>query len=336
MKTLLIGGDWDHVGGRPSYLVSQVQGVDTINGGYLEDLRSMDFDDVEALIWMPNISNEEEKILPSIKKEYPSLLLVQSKCKRSYSNFEITRRLLSSHSCLGLIVGEDKLFSVVDPLGNTWCAPTNIKEALNVVLSQLEKYKHMTRVRSTKVDTEISYKLEESFLDTVQKTAKVFDNLVQALNPERFLGNASTRCAHGFPSFKSEGDWCVVTRRNIDKSVIADGGFVPARFLDGGVQYQGDHKPSVDTPIQLKLYEKYMNVKYIVHGHVYVKDAPFTASHIPCGYLEEVDEILAVQPDLLASNFCVNLIGHGCLILAKDVSYFEEVEFISRPIGETP
>lgn len=33
-------------------------------------------------------------------------------------------------------------------------------------------------------------------------------------------------------------------------------------------------------------------------------------------------------------NFCVNLKGHGCLILAKDLDFFNKITFISRTCPE--
>ena len=49
--------------------------------------------------------------------------------------------------------------------------------------------------------------------------------------------------------------------------------------------YYGE-KPSVDTPIQIKLFNYYHNVNYMVHGHVYVDNAKMTEHKIPlwlCG-----------------------------------------------------
>lgn len=334
MKILLVGGDWDRKGGRESYLVSTIKNkeIEILNGGNFEDLKNII--DADALIWMPNISNDEEKILPTLKKKKPSLLLVQSKRKRNYSDFEIVKRLLASHSSLGITITDDKKFSVIDPLGNLWLENSDINSAVDLVVDRLKKYKGMTRLRSKNSEELLSFKLEESFLNAVTKSANTFDHLIKAINPERFLGNASTRCAHGFPSYRKEKDWCIVSRRNINKSIISDNGFVPVRLKDGIVEYCGDHKPSVDTPIQLKLYSIYRNVNYIVHGHVYAKDAPFTKNHVPCGYLEEVEEILEQQPDVNATNFCINLKGHGCIVLAASPDFINSVEFIERPTFE--
>lgn len=327
---VLVGGDWDREGGRPSYLVSQLkEDIIIMNGGHIDDLKVPECD---ALIWMPNISNDEEKILPHIKKENPALLLVQSKRLREYSAFEINRRLLASHACMGLVVTDDKQFGVRDPLGNSWLDEGTLDEAIALIVKRLHKLADMKRMRSTQVSEFPQIHLEEAFKEAVRKSASEFDRLVNAVNPERYLGNASTRCCHGFQSLR-DGEWFAVTRRNIDKSTIEDG-FVPVTLKEGMVVYGGEHKPSVDTPIQVSLYQEYRNVNYMIHGHVYVKDAPFTEDHAPCGYLEEVDEILKVMPDTASSNFCVNLKGHGCLIMAADLDYLDTIQYETRPLLE--
>ena len=33
-------------------------------------------------------------------------------------------------------------------------------------------------------------------------------------------------------------------------------------------------------------------IRYMLHSHVYIKDAPTIVSTLPCGALEEADEIL--------------------------------------------
>jgi hypothetical protein len=100
------------------------------------------------------------------------------------------------------------------------------------------------------------------------------------------------------------------------------------------VRYYGNDKPSVDTPIQLCLYGHYAMVNYIIHSHVYVKDAPFTGEKIPCGALEEVDHILSVWPQRDIYNFAINLKGHGSIVFSRDLWYFDKVNYIARPVPE--
>lgn len=60
------------------------------------------------------------------------------------------------------------------------------------------------------------------------------------------------------------------------------------------IYYCGDNKPSVDTPIQIRMYDKLPNINYMIHSHCYIKNAPYTKNALPCGAIEEVDEILNI------------------------------------------
>ena len=87
-----------------------------------------------------------------------------------------------------------------------------------------------------------------------------------------------------------------MSRRNVDKRYIEQEAFVPCYMDDtGNVLYYGPYKPSVDTPIQVRLYKYFPRINYMLHSHVYVKGAPFTSKAIPCGGIQEVTEIMRVS-----------------------------------------
>jgi hypothetical protein len=67
---------------------------------------------------------------------------------------------------------------------------------------------------------------------------------------------------------------------------------------------------------------------------VYVEGAPFTKHNVLCGFVEEVDEITELFTDFTASNFVVNLKGHGCLIMANNVEYLTAHTFVTGPFLE--
>ena len=147
------------------------------------------------------------------------------------------------------------------------------------------------------------------------------------------LGNASFRCCKGFPSIRHKDGIVFVSRRNIDKRYVEAGSFVATHLSSGGeVEYWGDIKPSVDTPIQLRLYEALPWVKYMLHSHTYIEDAPYTSEPVPCGAVEEVKEILDVVEK--KDVFAVNILGHGSIILAREISDMREIPWIPRPTPE--
>lgn len=150
-----------------------------------------------------------------------------------------------------------------------------------------------------------------------------------------------------------------VSRRNVDKSDIGAASFVPT-YLDeeSRTRYFGEAKPSVDTPVQLRLYRLFPWANYMIHAHCYVDTAGIkdsimmrTKNPVPCGALEEVEEIVSTYvkassllwdpwhkepPRLLA----INLVGHGCILIAKDIEILKELQnhkdncFVQRPTPE--
>ena len=106
--------------------------------------------------------------------------------------------------------------------------------------------------------------------------------------------------------------------------------FVATYLENNQVFYCGDKKPSVDTPIQLRLYEQLPNMNYMLHSHCYLKDAPFTTTPIPCGALEEVDEIMQVinerDPSRKSNLYKINLIGHGSIVISEEIGLLDGLE----------
>lgn len=339
-KIFLVGGTFDASGGKPSYIIEQFSkhlNAECINGGNLEDL-SLDFKSMDTLIWMPNINNSEDKILPSIKKINPHLLLIQSKrvIEKEYSESDIVGRLLASKSLMGIMItngdGAYK-YQLLDPLGNKHCQTIDLKFLARTIIARVAYIKNLNRIGSVSIGDKKSFNIEPEFIDIVKSSGTQFSKFVNAINPNRLLGNASTRCSYGFPAEK-QGDRIFVTRRNVDKQTLSENDFVEVTRNQEKIEYFGDKKPSVDTPIQVMLFNYFKNIKFMIHGHVYVENAPLTQHKIPCGFIEEFNDIIAYIEDENITEFSINLRGHGCLIACKDIKYFDQVKFIGRPFPE--
>ena len=131
LRMFVVGGTFNNNGGKPSHIVSEMMkflDCSGMNGGHPDDL-TVDFSFTEILIWMPNIDNTEDKILPTIKVKYPHMLLVQSKrvSNGNYTEADVVGRLLKSHSLLGIVIEKvenDYWFRLLDPLGNIYCSTT--------------------------------------------------------------------------------------------------------------------------------------------------------------------------------------------------------------------
>lgn len=345
MKITIVGGFFDNFLGKKSKVIDEISeylsklGNDVLmyNGGNLSKIKNLKVTS-NILIWMPNIDNNEDKILPLIKEKNNKLILVSSKRiveKGFYQDSDVIGRLLKTKSNLGIAVrkvNDNYLFSILDPLGNRYIETVDLKQMINTLHNRLLFLTSLTRVPSKKIGESDFLLEDDEFIKIVKKYGDIFSKHVNAVNPNRLLGNASTRCSYGFPAIRLN-DYYFVSERNVDKSTLSNTNFVKVSKNENLIEYFGDKKPSVDTPIQVKIFNYFENINYIIHGHVYIKNAKFTEHKLPCGAVEEFDEIKKLL--LKTDNFgAINLKGHGCLILGSKYSDFEGIELISRKCPE--
>ena len=363
MKILFVAGTFDDNGGKKSSLIEKISEnicknneVIIFNGGFYSSLKEIIESSInyDVVFWMANVSNDKEKIR-NVKEINPKVLLVNSKRNdnEKYTMQELINKSLEQKANLTIEFSkiDDKFkMRLFDPLGNVWYEGFDVKELCDVLENRLLFLKSVTR-QSTK-KSEISYtddlklytKEELKFIELVKNYADVFKEVIKpAKEVKRFLGNASIRpkdnfrCIKGFPSFK-RNDIIYVSRRNVDKEKISVEDFVPVYFESEDIKYIGDNKPSVDTPIQIRLYKYLPNINFMIHSHCYIENAPFTKINIPCGGLEEVDEVINTLKEnygnLNEDFYAVNLIGHGNIIMAKNVEFLKNLKFFGRPIPE--
>lgn len=380
IKILIVGGTFDHEGGRrrSSGLIKSIIDcihetgefdITAVNGGTVEDLREVILPsvvDYEVVLWFANVSNVEVKVR-DVKALNPKCILITSKRNDNskYTFAELIRRALAIKANLTVEFSkaEDKFnMMLFDPLGNVFYDGLDVNELCKKLVSRTKQLNLFTRVPTVQ-ETELESPMvpeETDFFNFAHDCADIFHNLIRpAKGTERFLGNMSFRCQNGFPSFRGEDGIIYVSRRNVDKSDINATSFVPT-YLDDTetVRYFGENKPSVDTPVQLRLYKYFPWANYMLHAHCYVDTSLIpdafmikTNKPIPCGALEEAEEIISTYikslilwepyhnnqpPRLLA----INLVGHGCILIAKDIEIFKELQkhkdscFVARPIPE--
>ena len=376
-KVLIVGGTFDNEGGRPSGLIKSINSelikcnefsVLCYNGGMVECLHKDILPSVkhyEVVLWFANVPNEEDK-LRDVKAINPKALLITSKRNddNKYTFAELISRALSIKANLTVEFSkQDDKFNMMlfDPLGNVFYNGIEVSELCARLIDRTKQLLTFTRVPSIQdTDNEVPVVPEETeFFDFAHSCADIFHNLIRpAKGTERFLGNMSFRCQNGFPSFRGENGIIYVSRRNVDKSDINAASFVPT-YLDENLttKYFGENKPSVDTPVQLRLYKLFPWANYMLHAHCFVDTTGIpdtlqynTYTPVPCGALEEVDEIWGPyvnkghlweacynkQPRLVAINLC----GHGCILIAKDIEILRELQkhkdncFVQRPTPE--
>ncbi len=364
-KILFVGGNWDLNGGKESKMVNEfskyLSNATVYNGGNYNDLKSIieSSTNYNIIIWWANVPNELPKIR-NIKEINYKAMLVSSKrnIDNKYSFQDLIQRSLALKSNLSIEFSKNNgLYNMrlFDPLGNVWYEGTDIKECSHALLNRLNIIKNITReptIISNENIKELSYflntiynseetpsiKANKEFLSIVRDYATIFaKSIYQTEDIKRFLGNASFRCQKGFPSFR-DGKYILVSKRNVNKEYISIENFVPVYFEDGKIYYCGDYKPSVDTPIQIRLYNLLPNINYMIHSHCYIEDAPFTEDALPCGAVNEVDEIIKLIQNYYDNDFnkdfyLINLIGHGSIMMSKNPIQLKNISIVRR---ETP
>lgn len=197
-----------------------------INGGNIEELKNEvnNLSNIDILFWFPNISNDEDKLLPLIKSQNPKLYLIQSKYNGGrYSFLQLVARALQSKANLLVEFNKDQnkniTSKIIDPLGNVFYNGSSIEDLSKNLVIRLIKLINFTRQETKSVDSTVNNIVPEEteFFQVIENYGDTFHNLIHAINQDRFLGNASFRkyrfrCSYGFPSFK-ENRTIFVSRR---------------------------------------------------------------------------------------------------------------------------
>lgn len=355
MKIVLVAGSFDDAGGKQSgwarklwqnLSVYKNRGVEIeyFNGGSWDDLQECysHLPDTGAVIWLADVPNDKPKLVKNIKERHPKLLLITSKrnLDGAYSFQDLVSRALAIKANLSMeITGSRECIqtTILDPLGNVFLhKEANITTVAEVLLARIIVLSRVARVGSKQVGPKIEVPKEDNilkFLKLVKEQADVFHTIIHGVDTTRMLGNASFRCARGFPSFRQE-ETIFVSQRNVDKRFIGPEAFVAVRTGLTGVEYFGETKPSVDTPVQLALYKMYPKINFMLHSHTYIEGAPFTKDVLPCGATEEIIQIMDVANNLNMTDFSVNIKGHGAIAFGQDADYIASVKWIPRPIPE--
>lgn len=358
MKNILfVGGTFDDsLDGRPSSVCDKM--IDVLytycmsnninfvfqNGGNFTEIKNIlnSVCDYDVIFWFPNISNDKIKFR-NIKELNPRTILITSKRnddnKYNYSQLINQSLNLKSNLFFEFSKKSNNLFNIkiLDPLGNLFYDDISIEDSILTAIYRVEILSNMTRVNSCQIGEAVEIPDKTDFFDLVRNYAEVFHELINPdINVTRFLGNSSFRCQRGFPSFRGSNDLIYVSRRNVDKRFIDKDNFVRVKYNKSNnmINYWGNNKPSVDTPIQLMLYDKYPNINYMIHSHCYIKGAGYTNKIIPCGAIEEVNEITNILETDSFNFYTINLLGHGCLVMSNNVGKMKNIQFKSRSMPE--
>lgn len=337
MKIQIVGGNFDKENGRHSGIVNKMYDtikfldyyIDTteiINGGNINQLpKELNSD---LIIWMPNISNEEEKNYPIKKKG--SVLICSKLMHDGVKITDAVSRIFKLHGnaviCIYPPIQSSLYkFELRDALNNIWYNGYSIDSLIISILSFTIFTSKAKRIQTTQnnLDKELykdTFNIYKQDLQQLININKRLQNHIQTSCGNRFFGNLSTRCQKLFPTLKiNQGMF--VSPRNINKESITPEDMI----LYINDTYYGDRKPSVDSPTQWRLYNNLPNINYMIHGHATFihTDIETTQNYCLCGDINEVNEVL----NLVGKNeyaFCINLKNHGFLIGADTIDHLEK------------
>lgn len=363
MKVLLTAGTWDLNGGKKSGLIEKMYQklnnyndfeIDYYNGGNYENLDELikSAKNYEIIFWMANVPNDLPKAR-YIKTINPFALVIGSKRNHydynknemEYTFVEILNKALEQRNNLTIEFSKLKdtnkfKMLLFDPLGTSWYNGYDLDELVENMVNRIRfimttKRERTYEIRNNKsklmnINNDYSIPNNEDFFQYVRDVAEIFHKTIEhADGVTRFLGNAS---------FKYNNK-IFVTRRDVDKALINRENFVESYLEYDKVYYYGTNKPSKDTVVQTRLYKMLPNVNYIVHSHCYAENGYFTNTPVPCGALDEIDEVLYVikkyyNNDFSLNYYKINLKGHGCLILGNSLDEMKQTKYVTRHLPE--
>jgi ribulose-5-phosphate 4-epimerase/fuculose-1-phosphate aldolase len=326
---LFVGGSYDAGGGSGFGLTAQriadaLGATEAVTGGTLDVLEAARSraSQVDVTVWMPSVHNEEPKAYP-VKR--PGAILICAKVMRKgYTRFDSVSRIfrMGANAVIEVHRYEPRgyRFALVDALGNEWVHTEDLHEFADGVDRFLEWARGVIRKQSLQIPIIGDPPAPPSDLPVLVDIVRAVADRVENERGGRYFGNASTRCMAMFPSERSE-ERVFVSARNVDKQRLEPEDFVCVQMrasLDA-VYYYGSRKPSVDTPVQLKLYQRFPWLRYMIHGHAFAEGALTTSKYFPCGDMREVgsacDAVLELETKGQQKHAgAINLKGHGFLL----------------------
>lgn len=330
---LVVGGNFGGTSKSSSVITKLFDNLKTddselVNGGSLNDF----IDSIgkvkshNTVLWMPNVSNSVPK--QNLSKNIGTCLIVSKAIRDdTRDRGDAISRIFKyqANAVIAITYGEKFSFELIDALGNTWSDTSDIKQLSEDIKRFVEWHKDSQRVPTVK---------DTNTLDEFLKINKSLSEVIKR-DQYRYFGNMSTRCSHLFPAVRNS-DSILVSKRNSPKDSISRSDLVEVFREKGIIRYYGDNKPSVDTPIQLALYEQFPEINYMIHGHSLIKGANTTDTYYSCGDIREIQESIEIINQTGESNGYFNLKNHGFLIYSDSINNLKNIvkDIVFEPLPE--
>ena len=347
IRLLVIAGVFNAEGGGPSpfadtFIERSRKHFDlqAFNGGdpaLLDEAVSL-CGSFRAILWLAHV--KDGGYLSRIKEVNKDCLLIQARRndRKRNSLCEIILDMDKNGTDLCLIIDHDREkydFKLLDTVANLWYEGPDTSEVITRLQWYIDHVAELKRIKSAPSDfTPSKITIDEDYYQIVRLFGAILKNVYKtAKSSECIMDSGALRSMHGYPSVRTD-DAVLVSCRNIDARGITKDDFVPVETRTDVVSYSGNREPAIDTAVHLQLYKYYQNVKYIIHTHCCVEHAPMTSIYVPCGCIEDVDEINKIYPNRNSCDFAINLLGHGCIILAENLGYFTQCRLVAKHFPE--
>jgi hypothetical protein len=326
-KTLIVGGGIQRMNnsGIVTKMAKHLGGMITMCNGILPTFPL----DQDLIIWMPDIDNEKPKDYP--KKKQGAVLICSKVMREGYTHIDSVSRIFKMRGNAVIEIYKNEYgiyeFELRDALNNSWCNRTS--NLIYLVDSIIELY--IWTKCSIRKSLEKGL-FSEPVIDNIEEVER-FLRINEELSHKvavgcgnRYFGNYSTRCTRLFPNMISNENWYLFSGRNTPKDCIKIEDMVPCT----DERYYGDRKPSVDAPVQIDIYKKFPELKFMIHGHAFIVNNETTKNYFPCGDLREVKEVVEM---IKIGIRTINLKNHGFLIVGESVdeiiSHANDCEFVT-------
>ncbi len=272
----------------------------------------------DLIIWAPDVSNEKTKEYPI--KDKGAVLICSKVIHGDRTEVDAISRIFSMHGNAVICIYKEKShfrFKLIDALGNVWSDTHYINVLCESIMRFYKWSKGQIRESLKQEDLiQTSMPVKVGISEEFIKLNTILADKVENSLGSRYFGNFSTRCMKLFPSMKLKDNYYMFSPRNTDKRRLKPDDFV----LIKPPFYYGERKPSVDTPVQVKIYEKFENINFMIHGHAFIENSMTTKNYFPCGDLREVDEIINL---FIYGYRFINLKNHGFLMATQSIETME-------------
>lgn len=342
---MIVGGRWGD-NPKPSSVVRKLShcfdSFYIFNGeGSSKDLPSLLDYEADLILWMPDIDNEEKKFYPY--KTKGQVLICSKVMREGYTKMDAISRIFAMHgnAVIAITKPDDQyVFELIDALGNTWFTGSDIQALAEKIREFYNFTKSAIRIGSEPLPNHSVEMFPRSHFDEDRIEALIDANdklsadiMTQCGN--RFFGNISTRCQKLFPSLRGNTG-IFVSPRNSDKSSLTARDLLLCHFdpYKNKVIYHNGRgeSPSVDTPVQLKIYRSVSYINFMIHGHAFLIDGDYnfccrdTTEYFLCGDVREADEVLATI-DIMdyPRHGIINLKNHGFLMFSDTLEAIQNM-----------